>query len=122
MTPERMFQELLGLGLNWEVVESRFDHKAATVILEIRETARLWESERCPKEGGFVFCYAPTEELVWRHLNVFHNRCEIRCRLPRRQGRQGGGGQGGRPPGEGLSGQCSREGEAGARGRTRERP
>src|ERR1019366_3259358 len=27
------------------------------VILEIRETARLWESERCPKEGGLVFCY-----------------------------------------------------------------
>jgi len=52
MTPERMFQELLGLGLNWEVVESRFDHQTSTVILEIRETARLWEAERCPKEGG----------------------------------------------------------------------
>jgi hypothetical protein len=50
MTPERMFQELLGLGLNWEVVESRFDHKTSTVLLEIRETARLWESERCPEE------------------------------------------------------------------------
>jgi transposase len=23
------------------------------------------------------------EELVWRHLNVFEHRCEIRCRLPR---------------------------------------
>ena len=64
MTPERMFQELLGLGLNWEVVESRFDHKAATVILEIRETARLWESERCPREGGLVFCYDHTEYLA----------------------------------------------------------
>ncbi len=70
MTPERMFQELLGLGLNWEVAESRYDHKTSTVILEIRETDRLWEGERCPKEGGLVYCYDHTKELVWRHLNV----------------------------------------------------
>ena len=53
MTPERMFHELLGLGLNWEVVESRFDHKTATVVLEIRETARLWESGTLPRGGRF---------------------------------------------------------------------
>ena len=43
MTPEKLFHELLGLGLNWEVVESRFDQKSGTVFLEIGETARLWE-------------------------------------------------------------------------------
>jgi len=32
MTPEKLFQDLLGLGLNWEVVESRFDHKSGTVF------------------------------------------------------------------------------------------
>ena len=51
MTPERMFQELLGLGLNWEVVESRFDHKTSTVVLEIRETARLWEVNAAPRRA-----------------------------------------------------------------------
>jgi transposase len=107
-----MFQELLGLGLNWEVVESRFDHKTSTVVLEIRETARLWESERCPKEGGLVYCYDHTEELVWRHLNVFQHRCEIRCRLPRKKCRQCGGISRVRPPWEGLSGHFSREFEA----------
>jgi len=112
MTPERMFQELLGLGLNWEVVESRFDRKASTVVLEIRETARLWETERCPKEGGPVYCYDHTEELVWRHLNVFQHRCEIRCRLPRKKCRQCGGVYRVRPPWEGLSGHFSREFEA----------
>jgi transposase len=117
-----MFQELLGLGLNWEVVESRFDHKAATVILEIRETARLWESERCPKEGGLGFCYDHTEELVWRHLNVFQHRCEIRCRLPRKKCRQCGGVYRVRPPWEGLSGHFSREFEAFALLLTREMP
>jgi len=112
MTPERMFQELLGLGLNWEVMESRFDRETSTVILEIRETARLWERERCPKEGGLVYCYDHTEELVWRHLNVFQHRCEIRCRLPRKKCRQCGGVYRVRPPWEGLSGHFTREFEA----------
>jgi len=112
MTPERMFQELLGLGLNWEVVESLFDSETSTVVLEIRETARLWESERCPKEGGLVYCYDHTEEMVWRHLNVFQHRCEIRCRLPRKKCRQCGGVHRVRPPWEGLSGHFSREFEA----------
>lgn len=33
MTPERLFHELLGLGLNWEVVESRFERESGTVHL-----------------------------------------------------------------------------------------
>ena len=122
MTPERMFQELLGLGLNWEVVESRFGHQTSTVVLEIRETDRLWESERCPKEGGLVYCYDHTEELVWRHLNVFQHRCEIRCRLPRKKCRQCGGVYRVRPPWEGLSGDFSREFEAFALLLAREMP
>jgi hypothetical protein len=42
MTPEKLFHELLGLGLNWEVTESRFERESGTVFLEIRETAKLW--------------------------------------------------------------------------------
>ena len=61
MTPEKLFHELLGLGLNWEVVDSRFDREQGTVLLEIRETERLWDSQRCPKDGGLVFCYDHTE-------------------------------------------------------------
>ncbi len=112
MTPERMFQELLGLGLNWEVAESRYDHKTSTVILEIRETDRLWEGERCPKEGGLVYCYDHTKELVWRHLNVFQHRCEIRCRLPRKKCRQCEAVHQVCPPWEGLSGHVTKEFEA----------
>jgi hypothetical protein len=70
MTPEKMFHELLGLGLNWEVVESRFERETGTVFLEIRETGRLWESVRCPEEGGMAFCYDHTEVVTWRHLNI----------------------------------------------------
>ena len=103
MTPEKLFHELLGLGLNWEVIESRFERESGTVFLEIRETPRLWESARCPKDGGLVFCYDHTETLTWRHLNVFQHRCEITCRLPRGKCRQCGHVFRVRPPWEGLS-------------------
>ena len=56
MTPEKLFHELLGLGLKWEVVESRFERESGPVFLEIRETARLWESVPCPQDTGAVFC------------------------------------------------------------------
>jgi transposase len=112
MTPERLFQELLGLGLNWEVTESRFDKETSTVILEIRETSRLWDLERCPEDTAPVFCYDHTEELVWRHLNVFEHHCEIHCRLPRKKCRQCGKVHRVRPPWEGLSNHFTKEFEA----------
>jgi transposase len=112
MTPEKLFHELLGLGLNWEVKESRFDKPTGTVFLEIQETTRLWESVRCPEDGGMAFCYDHTEELTWRHLNVFQHRCQITCRLPRGKCRQCGHLFRVRPPWEGLSNHFSKEFEA----------
>ena len=112
MTPEKLFHELLGLGLNWEVIESRFERESGTVFLEIRETPKLWELVRCPEEGGLVFCYDHTEVLTWRHLNVFQHRCEITCRLPRGKCRQCGHVFRVRPPWEGLSTRFTKEFEA----------
>jgi len=112
MTPEKLFHELLGLGLKWEVIESRFERESGTVFLEIRETPRLWESARCPKDTGLVFCYDHTELLTWRHLNVFQHRCEITCRLPRGKCRQCGHVFRVRPPWEGLSTHFTKEFEA----------
>lgn len=122
MTPEKLFHELLGLGLNWEVRESRFDREQGTVILEIKETEALWDSQRCPKDGGLVFCYDHTEELVWRHLNVFQHNCEIHCRLPRGKCRQCGQVFRVRPPWEGLSMHFTKEFEASALLLIREMP
>lgn len=107
-----MFQELLGLGLNWEVKESRFERETGTVFLEIRETPKLWELTRCPKDGGLAFCYDHTELLTWRHLNVFQHRCEIICRLPRGKCRPCGHVFRVRPPWEGLSSHFTKEFEA----------
>ena len=112
MTPEKLFHELLGLGLSWEVKESRFERESGIVYLEICETPRLWESARCPKDGGLVFCYDHTEVLTWRHLNVFQHRCEITCRLPRGKCRQCGHVFRVRPPWEGLSTHFTKEFEA----------
>jgi transposase len=103
MTPEKMFHELLGLGLNWEVAESRFERESGTVFLELRETDRVWDLVRCPKCTGLVYCYDHTEVMTWRHLNVFEHRCEITCRLPRGKCRQCGHIFRVRPPWEGLS-------------------
>lgn len=112
MTPEKLFHELLGLGLNWEVTESRFEWESGTVFLEIRETAKLWELVRCPEDGGLVFCYDHTEVLTWRHLNIFQHHCEITCRLPRGKCRQCGHVFRVRPPWEGLSTHFTKEFEA----------
>lgn len=112
MTPEKLFHDLLGLGLNWEVVESRFESANGTVYLEIRETERLWRSQCCPKDGAAVFCYDHTETLTWRHLNIFQHRCEITCRLPRGKCRQCGHVFRVSPPWEGLSTHFTKEFEA----------
>ena len=124
MTPEKLFHDLLGLGLglNWEVVERRFERESGTVFLEVRETVRLWESVRCPKDTSEVFCYDHTEGLTWRHLNVFQHRCEITCRLPRGKCRQCGHVFRVRPPWEGWSTHFTKEFEAFALLLMRERP
>jgi transposase len=103
MTPEKLFHELLGLGMNWEVVECEYDRVEGVVRLAIRETEQLWRVERSPEVGAAVSCYDHTEELTWRHLNVFEHRCEIRCRLPRARCSQSGKVYRVKPPWEGLS-------------------
>ena len=112
MTSERLFHELLGLGLNWEVTDSRFDAASGTVFLEIRETPKLWELVRCPKDTNYATCYDHTEVMTWRHLNVFQHRCEITCRLPRGKCRECGHVFRVRPPWEGLSTHFTKEFEA----------
>ncbi len=102
MTPEKLFHELLGLGMKWEVASCEYDREDGIVRLEVRETQEFWKAERSPGEGAVVSCYDHTEELVWRHLNVFEHRCEIRCRLPRARCGKSGKIYRVTPPWEGL--------------------
>lgn len=122
VTPEKLFHELLGLGMKWEVKASRFERESGTVFLEIGETVELWPWVKCPNDGGPAFCYDHTEELTWRHLNVFQHRCEITCRLPRGKCRQCGHVFRVRPPWEGLSTHFTKEFEAFALVLMREMP
>lgn len=112
MTPEKMFHELLGLGMNWEVLESRFDKASGTVFLDIAEKPPLWETLRCPTHGCRVTCHDHREVRRWRHLNVFQHQCEITCRLPRAWCSQGKHAFTVSPPWEGLSGGFTKEFEA----------
>ena len=66
MTPEKLFHELLGLGLNWEVIESRFVRESGTVYLEISETAKLWKLVRVVKKVG---CFSAKERPPPSHYD-----------------------------------------------------
>lgn len=111
MTPESLFHTLLGLGTQWRVARCEFVQEEGTVRLWVEETPALWNGESIEAKEA-VTAYDHTEELVWRHLNVFEHRCEIRCRLPR--GKKTTTGQVYRvlPPWEGLSKHFTRAFEA----------
>ena len=95
--------EALGLGMNWEVAECIHDRDAGVVRLRVRETPHLRQSERSPCVGGPVVACDHTGESVWRHLNVFERRREVRCRLPRGRCQRTGKVYRVLPPWEGLS-------------------
>ena len=103
MTPEKLFHQMLGLADQWEVFQCEFDQGEGLVRLHVRETKGFWSGYRCPHDQGEVTCYDHTEELIWRHLNVFEHRCELHCRLPRTQCRTCGKVERVTPPWEGLS-------------------
>ena len=83
MTPEKLFAELLGLGLKWRVTECVFHKDRSQVDLQLEHTDEVLTLERCPKCGAEAKGYDRTEPLRWRHLNVMQYRCEIVARLPR---------------------------------------
>jgi hypothetical protein len=56
MTPEKLFHELLGLGMSWGVKGCEFDRESGVVKLEIAETKQLWDRERSLEEEAKVSC------------------------------------------------------------------
>jgi hypothetical protein len=74
MTPEKLFHQMLELADQWEVIQCEFEQDEGLVRLHVRETKAFWSAYRCPEDQGKVTCYDHTEELVWRHLNVFEHR------------------------------------------------
>lgn len=83
-TPEKLFQELLGLGDAWVVERATYAGERGVLELHVRETPRLWDRERCPEDGsGGVVCHDHVRGLRWRHLNAFAKETEIVCDLPR---------------------------------------
>ena len=112
MKPELLFHDLLGLGLGWEVTECEHNGKFGSILIHVKETEHLWETERCPKCGGRVGCRDHTESMRWRHLNCFEHECELECRLPRGGCRDCEHVYRVRPPWEGKSKHFTKEFEA----------
>lgn len=82
--PEDVFQDLLGLGEEWVVVSADYDENVKSFVIRVKETAKLWLTEKCADDrSDGITCYDHTEELSWRHLNVFNRECIIVCCLPR---------------------------------------
>jgi len=122
-TPEKMFEELLRLGEDWTVERARFDEVQGVVELHVRETPKLWASERCPHDGrGGVVCHDHVRGLRWRHLNVFSKEAEIVCDLPRGRCPECGKVWRVTPPWEGRSKHFTKEFEAFALTLMREMP
>ena len=52
MTPEKLFGELLGLGLSWRVGGCVSSRPEGRVDLRTENTEEVWKMERCPRCGG----------------------------------------------------------------------
>lgn len=122
-TPEKLFSELLRLGETWAVERATFDEKQGLLELRVRETPKLWESERCPHDGSEgVVCHDHIKGLRWRHLNVFNKEAEIVCDLPRGRCRTCGKVWRVTPPWEGRAKHFTKDFEAFALTLMREMP
>ena len=84
MSPEKLFHELLGLGMNWQVTELAYlKGGRGEVRIIIDETGALFESLNCSEDGSSVSLYDHSAKRTWRHLNIFEYECFIECSLPR---------------------------------------
>lgn len=83
MVPEEMFEKLLGLDISWKILSVSYIESSKTVAIVVSETDWLWSNWSCCEDDGRFSCYEHCDEIVWRHLNIFEYRCEIRCRVPR---------------------------------------
>ena len=121
MSPEQMFEQLLGLGASWKVLRTDYEAERNTFVICVTETEALWpeESAKC---GQTVTCYDHVEPMQWRHLNVFNKECVIVSALPRGRRSQDGTIYRVTPPWEGRSKHFSKEFEAFALTLMREMP
>lgn len=76
MVIEKAVHEMLLLAKEWEVSSCESEQETQ-IFFVIKETPALWERERCPKDGGEVFCYDHVEPMRWKHLNIFNQRGEL---------------------------------------------
>ena len=83
MSAEKLFHELLGLGVHWRVTELAYlKGGRGEVRIVIEDTDALFESLSCCQDNS-VGRYDHMAKRTWRHLNIFEHECFIECSLPR---------------------------------------
>ena len=82
--PEKMFEQLLGLGEAWQVTQMHYLEKEQRVEIRVADRPALWRQEKCPHcARANVRGYDHAPERRWRHLNLCQLPTEIVCALPR---------------------------------------
>src|SRR5487761_1083592 len=76
-----LFQQALGLGEPWEVVEVTFD--PAGRRLDLRVDFRKGARFACPECSAAGCRVHDTESHTWRHLNFFQHEAYLTARVPR---------------------------------------
>ena len=76
-----LFQQALGLGEPWEVVDVQFDPGRRR--LDLRVDFRAGARFPCPECGAAGCKVHDTELHTWRHLNFFEHEAYLTARVPR---------------------------------------
>lgn len=123
MIPEKVFQQILGLGDAWKVATVDYAEAERKVTIRVEETPQLWATQRCYQcNSSNVSGYDHAPERRWRHLNVCQLESEIACALPRGRCRDCRSVFTVRPPWEGRSHRFTQEFEGFALTLMREMP
>lgn len=80
MDANRLFEQALGLGSGWKVIDSALDAPARELKLWLDFEAGAQFA--CPQCGEFCPVH-DTSEKRWRHLDFWQHRTELIARVPR---------------------------------------
>jgi transposase len=80
MRDTELYQQILGLSSEWQVVGVKLSLDAGTVEVQVRHGGGPL---RCPECDAEVAGYDKAPERRWRHLDTCQLQTLIRCRVPR---------------------------------------
>lgn len=74
------FNLVLDFGDDWVITSIESDHKKLHVYLNVEYKSEYYED---PVSFQRAKLYDHTEVREWRHLDILHYQCYVRCKIPR---------------------------------------